>query len=495
MRKKVIISAAVLLLIALNEINAQTSNVAYFMNLPQSHFFNPALKPATRFYIGLPVFSGISLGLQNNFLQVTDIFTPGLKADSVFSFQNPKFDLNRLASKLNKSNTLSAEANAQILGIGFPIGKNFSMIIDVSDRMTTKAMFPGSLLDLYMTGGAGLVDKTMNISDMNAKGQFFREYGVGFSGEIIHNLRIGAKVKLLSGIGSVTLDDRTFSLTVNNDLSQTVNASATLETAGREELSKLFNNNSSSGGVTGFMHDYIGIPLSNPGFSIDFGGVYNIRNLVSLSLSVKDLGFINWKSDLQAWNAEGTFTLPGITLKDVQNQTFSLENMFNSLVDSVQAHFKRVTSPQPFKTYLPTDIIAGASLNPVKFFSLGVLSVSRFYAGTLSETVTLSANTHFAQVFSASAAYSISNNSYNNLGIGLAVTAGFAQIYMIADKIPLTWEKVYFSKSGSSDFTAVPLPKNFNMINFQFGVNIVFGKQVSKKTDKPMLQSDDSTKQ
>jgi Family of unknown function (DUF5723) len=486
MSRKTAITVTGLLLALFSSINAQTSNVAYFMNLPQSNFLNPALETPTRFYIGLPVLTGVSAGLDNNFLTLKDIFTPGLKADSIFSFQNPNFSLKNLASKLNRNNTISAQADVQLLGIGFPVGKNFSVSIDVSDRFTSKVLFPRSLLDLYLAGGSDLIGQTIDISNMNVKGQFFRSYGAGFSGEIIPNLRIGARLNLLSGIGSLSFDDQSFTLKVNNDLSQTVTANATMETSGNEELSKL----SSASGIGGFLHDYMGIPLKNPGFSIDFGGEYKFGKMASVSFSVRDLGFIKWKSDLQAWNANGTFTLPGITLQDVQNQTFSIDKMFNSLVDSVKSGFKPVTSPSPFTTYLPTDITLGASFSPLKFISFGVLSVSKIYAGSTSESVMVSANTHLGQVFSASVAYSMENNSYNNLGVGLSVTAGVAQIYLIADKIPMQWDKVYISKSGSTDYTGIPLPNNFNTVNFQFGVNIIFGKRVTQKRDKPMLQSD-----
>ncbi|MGD0583715.1 MAG: DUF5723 family protein [Bacteroidales bacterium] len=491
MRRKATIILTGLLFAMFSSINAQTSNVAYFMNLPQSSYLNPALITSTRFYIGLPVLTGIGAGIDNNFLQLKDIVTPGLKADSIFSFQNPNFSLKNLASKLNKNNTISAQVNIQLLGIGFPVGRNFSVMIDVMDRFTSKVLFPKSLLDLYLTGGSDLIGQTIDISKMNVQGQFFRSYGAGFSGEIIQNLRIGARLNLLSGIGSLSFDDQSFTLKVNNDLSQTVTANATMETSGSEELSKI----GSPAGMSGFLHDYIGMPLTNPGFSIDFGAEYNFGKLVTVSFSVRDLGFIKWKSDLQAWNVNGAFTLPGITLQDVQNQSFSIDQMYNSLADSVKSNFKQVASPQPFKTYLPTDITFGASFNPFKFISFGVLSVSKIYAGSTSESLTMSANAHLGQVFSASVAYSMENNSYNNLGVGLSVTAGVAQFYFIVDKIPMQWDKVYIGKSGSTDYTGIPLPNNFNTVNFQLGLNIIFGKRVAPKRDIPMLQSGDQTNQ
>ncbi len=490
MRRKLLSAVTGLLIVVSSGLKAQVSNVAYFMNIPQAHFLNPALKPQTRFYIGLPVISGVSTGEQSNFLTTSTLFTPGIKADSIFSFQNPNFDLKKIAAKLQKRNMLEFDANVQLLGIGFPVGKNFSVMIDVNDRFTAKAVIPKELLNVYIQGGAAFMNQTMNLSNINVKGQLFREYGLGFSGEIIHNLRIGAKVKLISGIGSLSFDDSRFDLKVNSDLSQTVTADATLENAGQEELKKL----TSSGGGSQIIHNYLGLPLRNPGFGIDFGAIYNLGSMFSFSFSVKDLGFIKWKDDLQAWTARGSFNLPGITLADVHNQTFSLDKMYSSLSDSIKSNFKPVVSTKAFTTALPTDIIAGASITPLKFITLGILSVSRVYAGSVSEQLTMSANAHVGRVLSASLAYTMANNSYNNLGAGLAITAGVAQIYLIADKIPMVWQKIYVPK-GSGNYSAVPLPENFNTLSFQLGVNIVFGKPVTQKTDKPMLQSKDDIKQ
>ncbi|HVN59238.1 MAG TPA: DUF5723 family protein [Bacteroidales bacterium] len=469
-------------------LNGQTSSVAYFMNLPQSRLLNPALKPANRFYIGLPGLSGINVTIGNNFLKFTDILVPGASFDSIFTFQHKNFDLKKFASKLNSKNSVIADGSVQLLGIDFPVGKNFSVMLDVNDRFTTKVLFPKSLLDLYFTGGSDLIGKTFDISDLNAKGLLFREYGAGFSGEIIHNLRIGARVKLLSGISSVSFDDKTFTLKVNNDLTQAVTANSTLDVAGQDELDRITN----AGSAGSTIKNYINVPLKNSGFGFDFGAVYDIGRMLSFSVSVKDLGFINWKNDLKAWKASGSFTLPGITLQDVQNQTFSIDEMGSRLADSIKANFRQVATPSAFRTNLPTQVIAGASFTPIKLISFGVLSVTKMYAGSANQATTLSANLHLGQVFSATAAYTMANSSYNNLGFGMAVKAGVAQIYILADKIPVSWDKYKFSDNASS---SVPLPQNFNMISFQFGINIVFGKQVAKKADVPVLQSQDNTVQ
>jgi hypothetical protein len=63
-----------LLVIIFPDINAQNSNAMYYMNLPQNHLLNPALRPSNSFYLGLPAVGGINLDLNNNFIGFSDVF-------------------------------------------------------------------------------------------------------------------------------------------------------------------------------------------------------------------------------------------------------------------------------------------------------------------------------------------------------------------------------------------------------------------------------------
>jgi hypothetical protein len=161
--------------------------------------------------------------------------------------------------------------------------------------------------------------------------------------------------------------------------------------------------------------------------------------------------------------------------------------MIGALKDSLKKNFIANDSPQPFRTNLPATILAGGSINLVPFFSFGVLSESRIYAGNLKQSFIFSGNFYAGRILSASLSYTLANSSYNNLGLGMAVKAGPVQIYMIADKIPLSWDKVYFQNSGTNTYNGVNMPSNLSMLSLQAGVNIVFGRPVNKKTDKPML--------
>jgi hypothetical protein len=78
--------------------------------------------------------------------------------------------------------------------------------------------------------------------------------------------------------------------------------------------------------------------------------------------------------------------------------------------------------------------------------------------GNIRQALTVSANANAGRMLSASMSYSVMNNSYNNLGVGLALRGGGFQLYIISDNLNLA-----FYRAGSSN------------VNVWFGLNIVIG--------------------
>lgn len=478
--------------------SAQYGQTMYFMRIPQNHLMNPAVDPINRYYLGIPILSGVNTSVNNNFLELTDIFTPDLKADSIISFQNPNFDLNRLAGKLKEHNNVSVGTNFQLLSLGFTAGKDLYFFIDIIDRMEADAVFPKDLLNLYLKNYDYYLNRTVNLSGLNFKGRYFREYGLGFSKNITGKLRIGAKVKLLSGLASMSLDARVLTLRINPlDFSKEVTADATFSISGKDRVNTIFKDNNiingssdsthRSANINGFVNDYLFTPITNPGVSFDFGAVFDLNKMFTFSASVTDLGFINWKDDLMSYTAKGTtLTFSRFTLQDVVDQTITLDSLAAEIKNTIKANFIKDPASSAYKTGLPAVINLGASINLLPVLSFGALSSTKIWAGQLKQAVTLSGNIYLGKIFSASLSYTTANYSFDNFGIGMAFKAGPAQIYLIADKIPVSWSKIYLKKNNGG-FTPLSLPDRWNTLNFQFGVNFAFGKVVSTKSDRPML--------
>jgi hypothetical protein len=220
---------------------------------------------------------------------------------------------------------------------------------------------------------------------------------------------------------------------------------------------------------------------ANKGLGIDLGAVYQLTDKISLSASITDLGFINWKSNVTNLQASSTFKFSGFNITDVVNGSKTIDQLAQEMVDSLKNSFSINKDTQGFRTYLPTGISVGGSFNLTKSLALGILSHTVLVGKQIREALSVSANLNLGDAFSTSISYSAENSNYNNLGAGLAFRFGLLQFYFITDKIPISWNKIV-TTNGS-----IPLPANWNNLNFRFGMNLAFGNKIKKKNDKPML--------
>jgi hypothetical protein len=472
-----------LLVIILPDINAQNSNVMYYMNLPQNHLLNPALRPSNSFYLGLPAITGININFNNNFIGFSDVFMKGQSSDSVFTFLHPDFKIEDFIKKLKNINYIAPDINIQLFGLGFSAGRDLYIFFDIFDRIDTKVSLPGDLLKLGLQGNQQFLGKKIDLSGLGIGAKYFREYGLGFSKEFTNKLRIGAKAKLLFGIACVNVDNKSLSLTVNDDYSHTINADVSVNISGPVNMT--LNPDNTIGDVTvNEINDVQGFLLNskNMGLGIDLGAVYEVSNKLLVSASLIDFGYIKWKSNLQNLNAKSEFVFSGFNIEDIANGTKTFDELATEMADSLKNSFKISQQNNSFTTFLPTGINLGASYNLTKNISLGILSHSVITSGQFRESFTLSANANLGNALSTSFSYTAANHSYDNLGIGIAFRLGFLQFYTIADKIPLMYNKILIDNSQS-----ILLPNSWNILNFRIGMNLSFGNNTKKKNDKPMM--------
>ena len=129
----------------ITDASAQNSQVMYYMNLPQNHFLNPALRPTNSLYIGLPVLSGINLNINNNFVNFPDVFIKGQPKDSIITFLHPDYNVDKFLAKIKDKNFLEPESIVQLLGVGFSIGEDGYLFLDINERIDGNIVLPGDL--------------------------------------------------------------------------------------------------------------------------------------------------------------------------------------------------------------------------------------------------------------------------------------------------------------------------------------------------------------
>jgi hypothetical protein len=134
----------------------------------------------------------------------------------------------------------------------------------------------------------------------------------------------------------------------------------------------------------------------------------------------------------------------------------------------------------PFTTWLPVGVTLGGNYKLTKDLSLGVLSYSRIIGKQVREAFTLSANVNFGSYFSTSLGYTLTNHRADHIGAGIAFRAGTFQLYLVADRIPIGWNRI----SGDNSYI---LPSNWNTVSARVGLNLVFGNTIGRKEDIPMI--------
>ena len=488
----------ILLAAVVYDSNAQNSQTLYYMNLPQRHLLNPALRPTNSVYIGLPAISGINLNINNNFFNFSDVLEQS--GDSLISIFHPDFNIDNFINKIKDVNAIEPQVMVQLFGLGFNAGKDLYIFLDINEHVDANVAFPGDLLRLGFQGNEPFIGSSIDLSSLRTNVMWYREAGLGFSKNILSNLRIGVKGKLLFGMATVSTDIRSLGIDVTDDYSHIFDAdmrvnfsaplSVSLDADGFIEdiqfNDALFDDTRQS--INYFLKP------GNIGLGLDIGAEYTFIDRLRLSASVTDLGYIKWKRDITNLEAKSHFDFTGIDLTDIYTRDISFDSLMVELADSLLNSFSSTTESSPFTTYLPLGVTAGASFDVTKKFTLGVLSYTRFIGKQIKEALTLSANVNLGNVLSTTLAYTIANNRYDNLGLGFAVRGGFFQFYFLADRIPLTWNKIVsqdFDTPRPVSFlfgdNSIPVPSSWNTIHFRFGMNLAFGNKIKKKNDKPMV--------
>jgi hypothetical protein len=487
MRQKTVYILFVLLAV-FAEAKAQHNQVMYYMNIPQNHLLNPARRPSNSVYIGLPVLSGIKAGAGNNFFDLSDIISQDPLSDSLITILHPNYDIDEFLSGLSQQNYFEVNASVQTLGVGFNVGKDGYLFIDINERAEGNLVIPGDLFTLAFKGNEGFTGSTIDLSSLSGKMQYFREAGIGFSTPLSNKLRIGFKGKMLFGIGSVSIDNKALAINVGEDYSHSFEADVTLNMSAPLTVTEDADNNidgiefdDSKLQTTSQQIDYF-TGLKNLGFGLEIGAVYDISDRFSLSASVIDLGYIKWKDYVNNLNVQGAFSFDGLDVTDVANGDKTFDELGQDLLDSLENSIEITHTKDPFTTWLSPGVTFGGSFKLNKTFSLGLLSYTKFVDSNIREALTFSGNINLGTALSAGISYTISSGKYDNLGIGLAARAGIFQLYAVADRIPLAINNL--DMGGGT----IPMPGGLNIVNFRVGLNLLFGNKIRQREDKPMLE-------
>ncbi len=294
---------------------AQTINSAYFTeDYKFRHMLNPAFGNEQN-YVSIPALGNISVNTHGNFgyrdVIMSNPMYPSLSDKKMTTFLNPYISAEDALSGFSTGNNrITGDVSLTILSAGFKAFGGYNTI-EINSRTTTGVSLPYELFEFAKNTG----NHSYDIGDINAHAQSFAEIAFGHSRQINDKLRLGAKLKVLVGLGRADVKMRNMKadLTAEDKWTITGEATADVSMKGFSYVSEEKEYNIEGSGTYERVNnvDLDGVGVGGFGMAVDLGGVYEINEDWTVSASVLDLGFISWTNDMLAENRSKSFVFNG----------------------------------------------------------------------------------------------------------------------------------------------------------------------------------------
>lgn len=407
---------------------------------PQAVYVNPAFVPKSKLYISLPI-SMINVGVSNSAFSFNDLLTR--RADDSL-----ELNTGSLIDNLKDLNVLSFDMQQEVFGFGFKKNDsyfNFSAV----NRFKFNFLYPGDLIKLGIQGNGEFLNKRASFDDLGVNLSSYMEYNFGFATKVGELFQVGGRLKLISGIANINTrktrlglftDPTTFALTIDGEAE--VNTS---------NIDPFFSDSSFSANSLASS----AFNFQNKGIGLDLGGTFQMNDKVTLTFSAIDLGSISWKANTKNFIVNDiNYTFDGIDLNSYFSD--SSEAVQDRLTDTLEKIFQQEENTESYSTGLGSKFYLGATYEFTKNFSASALIFSEVIKSKYLPGLTLSANAVVKDWLVATVNYTMYNNTFANLGIGISMRAGPTQFYFMTDNVlglikPLATKSVHIC-AGMSIF-------------------------------------------
>lgn len=455
-----------LILFTLQHLQAQQFHNLYWMQgIPQSAYSNPGLQPHPKVYVGLPGLSSISFSFAHSGFAINDL----VRKDSDGTYF---IDDQSMLSRLKGRNFLDVNYQHEILGFGFRSGRDyFSM--NITERFDVRWSYPQDFMVLLVEGNDYFLqqNKSANLGGLRLDINHFREFGFAYSRHWTDELTAGARVKVLQGMGNVSFERshmrlkthaNNYELLLQSDF--LANTSLPFDLAPLDSLGE----DSDFDFTEDDLRDYL-TNTRNMGVAFDLGAVYQINDQFEVALSVRDLGFISWRQDVENFALHGEFEFEGIDFNDFFSSDD--DDQFEQLFDSIVDLFEIEETARSYRRMISPTIFAAGAYNLTDMHKFGALVRTQFFAGRAHPSFTLSYNFQPISQFGTSLAYSVIHGNFSNVGFGAHVNMGPVQIYTVTDNI------LGFMR-----------PHTLQTATIHFGLNVVIRSRDDSPHPKPSFR-------
>ncbi|MFW5708388.1 MAG: DUF5723 family protein, partial [Bacteroidota bacterium] len=388
---------------------SQQFHTLYWMQgIPQSTFANPGLQPNPNYFVGLPGISSIYTGIANTGFAMEDILkkndTGGLYIDDE-SF----LDL------LRDREFMVFDVNVDILSFGFRARQKNYFTFSMSERVETRMGYSKDFIRLAVEGNDYFRQQgtEAQIGGFAMDLIHFREFAAGFSRKWTDQITAGARLKVLQGMANLNFERTNLGLFTAEDnyaislrADMLINKSFPIVIAPLEDITGDFNLDDLD--QTGYVTNF-----GNMGFAVDFGGVYQPMEKLSVAFSVRDLGFLQWKTDVENVAVKGELDFDGLDFDEIFGEVG--EERIDEITDSIINLFDLQETTNAYTLTMNPRVFVSAAYHLTHMHKFAILGRGEMYAGNLYPSVTLSYNFQPINRFGSTLSYSWIHGNFHNI--------------------------------------------------------------------------------
>ena len=447
LKNKQLLLSLILMSVFLLKAKAQTGMAFYpIENQFNSSAFNPAfLTSEGQFTLSIFPFGGSNFGY-NNQKEIQNLVT------TLLSGINKDVDYIDLVKSMVNRPSYSQKLETDLLSFTFRSKDGF-----LNFRVAENVLFSASVqgpVSLFMIEPEVKSVEIGHVQTVPALITHYREYSIGYSLPSSHKkLSGGIRAKLYYG-------KATFSSGISGSVVD-VAGNYYLKMHGLGKMSVPEETIQNSDGSITTVPSLSGTTVKkymmnsgNTGLGLDLGIKYKITPKFSFTMSVIDLGKINWRNNLNSKNFNGEYLFKGSSVyPTTRNGVDMLTKTSDSISfqDKMSTLFKTIPNNSRFSTSLPTTIFAGLNyqVNP----EIKINLIERFIRlKTMNHnSFSVSANFELNKKLTVNTGYSVIGNEYNNIPLALLYNLDFGQMYLGTDNL-LTYILPSFSEYSGLSF-------------------------------------------
>lgn len=293
---------------------AQDFHSAYFLqDYKYRHEMNPAFGNDQN-YVAIPVLGSLNLKTQGNFGLGDVLFKNPESGFYNRTFMHPDVSVDEALAGFSKGkNRIAAEVGVTLLSGGFKAFGGYNTI-ELRSRTNVGLVLPYELFEF----AKDLRNQEHHFDNIGLRAVSFAELAFGHSRQINDQWRVGAKVKVLLGVGrtNISIDGMTANTSGDKWL---ITSGGSAEAEVNMSKVQFVNTTDEYKGSRGGTYEHVdlggtkidGFGISGVGLGLDLGAEYQLMDGLKVSAAFRDLGFIGWNNSWMLKQRKGQFEFDG----------------------------------------------------------------------------------------------------------------------------------------------------------------------------------------